>query len=185
MQPRKPLVIFTPKSLLRNRNAVSQLKDFTTGTHFLPVIGAPTPAAAVRRVVLCSGKVYYDLLAGLGGFAGLGGAEGVALVRLEQLYPFPAETLQRELERFPNAAVIWCQEEPKNMGAWAYLDRKIEAVLRKIGNNCAWPHCVSRPENASTAIGTTDEHNADQAMLVSHALGLMEVPHERLANSAS
>ncbi len=128
-------------------------------------------------MILCSGKIYYDLLAHLSETD----ASGVALVRLEQLYPFPAEALQAELSRHPNATVIWCQEEPKNMGAWHYLDRRIESILRKIGNACQWPHCVSRPENASTAIGTTDEHNSDQAQLVARAIGLTEVQREKIA----
>jgi 2-oxoglutarate dehydrogenase E1 component len=177
MRPRKPLILFTPKSLLRNHHAVSRLQDFASGSAFRPVIGANAEEAAVRRVILCSGKIYYDLLAHLSKTDAL----GVALVRLEQLYPFPAEALQAELARYPNAAVIWCQEEPKNMGAWSYLDRQIERVLRKVGNACQWPHCISRPENASTAIGTTDEHNTDQAQLVARAIGLTEVQKEKIA----
>jgi 2-oxoglutarate dehydrogenase E1 component len=131
----------------------------------------------VRRVILCSGKIYYDLLANLGGTE----VQGVALVRVEQLYPFLAQALQSELDRYPNATVVWCQEEPRNMGAWWYIDRRVETILRKIGNACQWPHCVSRPENASTAIGTNDEHDADQADLVRRAIGLTEVQKEKVA----
>jgi 2-oxoglutarate dehydrogenase E1 component len=180
-RPRKPLVLFTPKSLLRNRHAVSRLQDFASGSSFLPVIGADTPEMAVRRVILCSGKVYYDLLAHLSEID----AHGVALVRVEQLYPFPAEALQSELAGYPNATVVWCQEEPKNMGAWSYVDRKLETILRKIGNTCTWPCCVSRPENASTAIGTNDEHNADQEQLVARAIGLTEAQKEKMAMGKS
>ncbi len=170
-RPRKPLIVFTPKSLLRSRLAVSRLQDFGPCSSFLPVIGSDAPASAVRRVILCSGKIYYDLLAHLAQTD----AQGVALVRVEQLYPFPAKALQSELERYPNAAVVWCQEEPKNMGAHSYVDRKVEAILRKIGNTSQWPHCVSRPDTASTAIGTNDEHNADQAQLVARAIGSTQV----------
>ena len=168
---RKPLVVFTPKSLLRHRLAVSRLREFGPGTRFLPVISDATPANLVRRVILCSGKIYYDLRAQLEKSE----MKHVALVRIEQLYPFPADLLQDELARSPNAAVLWCQEEPQNMGAWSYVDRRIEAVLRAIGNACPWPSCVSRPENASTAIGTNDVHNADQLQLVSRAIGLGEM----------
>lgn len=164
---RRPLVVFTPKSLLRHKHAVSDLKDFALGTTFVPVIGAARDGRAVRRVVLCSGKIYYDLAAHLRE----SGIEDVAVVRVEQLYPFPAAELTNELRLFAGASVVWCQEEPRNMGPWSYFDRRIEQVLRAIGNDCEWPRCVSRPENASTAIGTTDEHNADQAAIVAAALG--------------
>ena len=93
-----------------------------------------------------------------------------AIVRLEQLYPFPDKALAAELSRFPGAEVVWCQEEPRNMGAWTYLDRKIEAVLREIGNKSEWPRCVSRPENPSTAIGTTSQHDEDQIKIAEIAL---------------
>jgi 2-oxoglutarate dehydrogenase E1 component len=176
-RPRKPLVLFTPKSLLRNRHAVSRLQDFGPGTAFRPVIGSAPPANPVHRVILCSGKIYYDLLANLGETD----AQGVVLVRVEQLYPLPAEALASELDRYPNATVVWCQEEPRNMGAWSYIDRRVETILRKIGNTCQWPHCVSRPENASTAIGTNDEHDADQSELVRRATGMTEVPKEKVA----
>lgn len=164
---RRPLVVFTPKSLLRHRRAVSKLADFTSGSRFQPVIAPPTPATKVKRVVLCTGKIYYDLLA-----AAEHPHDPVAFIRLEQLYPFPREAVTQALSRYPDADVLWCQEEPANMGAWSYLDRRIEDVLRQIGNRCVWPHLVSRPENASTAIGTTAEHDADQLSLARAALGL-------------
>jgi 2-oxoglutarate dehydrogenase E1 component len=181
---RSPLIVFTTKSLLRNRFAVSRLGDFDHGTSFQEVIGTPAdPTHNIRRVILCSGKIYYDLEARLAATRSV----DVALVRIEQLYPFPENALQHELSRFPDASVIWCQEEPENMGAWSYIDRKIEAILRRIGNQCKWPHCVSRPPNASTAIGTNDEHIADQAKLTDMAIGLDEARDgyvlERLANS--
>jgi 2-oxoglutarate dehydrogenase E1 component len=174
-KPRKPLIVFTTKSLLRHRAAVSGLAEFGPDTRFQPVIGAPAQVKAARRVVLCSGKIYYDLDARLAET----GTTGVALVRVEQLYPFPGKLLQAELSRFPNASVVWCQEEPENMGAWSYVDRRMEAILNRIGNASEWPRCISRPANASTAIGTTDEHNADQAQLVAHAIGLAEVQNEK------
>ena len=179
--PRRPLVVFTPKSLLRHRLAVSRLTDFATGTSFMPVIGASPSTTPTHRVVLCSGKFYYELLAGLGDEV----ASGVALVRLEQLHPFPTDALLEELKRFPNATVVWCQEEPENMGAWTYIDRKVESILRNIGNLSSWPNCVSRPENASTAIGTADEHAADQTALVARALGFSEVRQKTVVTVSS
>jgi 2-oxoglutarate dehydrogenase E1 component len=162
---RRPLVVFTPKSLLRHKRAVSRLSEFSAGSRFQPVIAPTAAAPKVERVVLCSGKVYYDLLA-----AAEERGEPAAIVRLEQLYPFPRESLTQALSRFPDAEVLWCQEEPANMGAWNYLDRRLEAVLRSVGNRCAWPNLVSRPENASTAIGTTAEHDADQLALARQAV---------------
>ena len=166
---RKPLVVFTTKSLLRHRAAVSDLADFGPGTRFQPVIG-PARADGIRRVILCSGKIAYDLEAALADAA----RRDVAVVRIEQLYPFPDKELQAELKRFPDATVIWCQEEPENMGAWQYLDRKVEKILRAVGNATEWPSCISRPANASTAIGTNDEHIADQARLVAAATGVAD-----------
>ncbi len=164
---RRPLVIFTPKSLLRHRRAVSPLADFSVGTRFQPVITQSPITAEIERVVLCSGKIFYDLLASVEETRA-----PVALIRLEQLYPFPRNNVMQALARFPSAQVVWCQEEPKNMGAWNHLDRQIEAVLHTLGNRCVWPNLVSRPENASTAIGTTAEHDADQAALVREAIGV-------------
>ena len=172
---RKPLLVFTTKSLLRHRAAVSDLAAFGPGTHFKPVL-APAASGEVRRVVLCSGKIAYDIEAALAEAA----RDDVAVVRIEQLYPFPEKELQAELSRFPRATVIWCQEEPENMGAWQYVDRKIEKILRAIGSAAEWPSCISRPANASTAIGTTDEHTADQARLVAKATGFAEVGGSKL-----
>lgn len=162
---RRPLVVFTPKSLLRHKRAVSQLSEFSTGSRFQPVIAPTAVTPEIERVVLCSGKVYYDLLAVVEETH-----EPVAIIRLEQLYPFPREALTRALSRYPDAEILWCQEEPANMGAWSYLDRRLESILRALGNRCAWPHLVSRPENASTAIGTTAEHDADQLSLARQAV---------------
>ncbi len=165
-RPRRPLVVFTPKSLLRDKRVVSRAEDFINGTSFKSVLGPETVMEPVRRVVICSGKIYYDLFETMSER----GIVDTAVLRLEQLHPFPEATLKRELARFPEAEVVWCQEEPQNMGPWSYLDRRIEKVLRELGNECDWPRCVSRPANASTAIGTTAEHEADQQMLVDRAL---------------
>ena len=168
---RKPLVLMTPKSLLRHKLAVSALADFTEDTHFLPVIAEADgigPAEAVERVVLCSGKVYYDLLAE----RRARGVKDVAIVRLEQLYPFPAKHLTTVLNTYPNAEVVWCQEEPENMGAWSFVDRKIERTLGDAGHRCARPSYVGRDAAASPATGLAKVHAAQQADLVARALML-------------
>jgi 2-oxoglutarate dehydrogenase E1 component len=170
---RKPLVVMTPKSLLRHKLAVSSLAEFGPGSSFqlvIPETDALTPEAEVRRVVLCTGKVYYDLLQARRDK----GIRDVALVRLEQLYPFPRKTLAKLLAQYPNAEVVWCQEEPENMGAWTFLDRRIEASLADAGRvgtgPGARPRYIGRREAASPATGFYKVHNAEQAALVEDAL---------------
>jgi 2-oxoglutarate dehydrogenase E1 component len=158
---RKPLVLMTPKSLLRHKLAVSALRDFTEA-NFQPVIGEAKTLKDVKRVVLCSGKVYYDLLEA----RQAKGVKDVALVRVEQLYPFPDKELAAELAKFPKAEVVWCQEEPENMGAWTHVDRRIEAVL----NDGRRPVYVGRPAAASPATGLAKRHAAEQMRLVEGAL---------------
>ena len=145
---RKPLVIMTPKSLLRAKLAVSSLSEFAEGSHFQHVIGEIDPLGppeAVKRVVLCSGKVYYDLLTERRDR----GLLDVAVVRMEQLYPFPTRSLPPVLAHYPNAEVIWCQEEPENMGAWNFVDRKLEALLTEMGHVRPRPVYVGRDAAAS------------------------------------
>ncbi|POF62378.1 2-oxoglutarate dehydrogenase E1 component [Novacetimonas maltaceti] len=167
---RKPLIIMTPKSLLRNKLAVSELKDFGPGTTFRPVIGEidAIDPKKVERVVICSGKVYYDLLTERRERK----LDTVAIVRLEQFYPFPAKLLGDELARYPDAKVIWCQEEPANMGGWDFVDRRIEGVLGSIKHKSARPEYVGRIAAASPATGLAKVHLAEQAALVNKALGV-------------
>jgi 2-oxoglutarate dehydrogenase E1 component len=170
---RKPLVVFTPKSLLRHKLAVSKLAEMATGSTFrfvIPEIDPIAPAEDVRRVVICSGKVYYDLLAQRRERS----INDVAILRLEQIYPFPERNLGRALAAYPNAtSVVWCQEEPENMGAWTFVDRRIEKVLRGIeGHKARRPVYVGRSEAASPATGLARTHAAEQAALVGNALGL-------------
>ena len=149
--------------------AVSSLKDFGPGSSFhrvLPEIEGLVPDDKVRRVVLCSGKVYYDLLADRQARK----INDVALIRLEQLYPFPDEPLADELAKYPNAEVVWCQEEPENMGAWFFVDRRIEKVLVSLKHKAVRPYYVGRHEMAATATGLLRRHNQEQAALVEHAL---------------
>jgi len=167
---RKPLVIFTPKSLLRHKLAVSSLDEMGEDSAFrfvIPELDPIAPPDQVRRVVLCSGKVYYDLVTErrerrIG---------DVAILRLEQIYPFPEKTLTRELTPFRNAELVWCQEEPENAGAWHFVDRRLEKVLTDIGGKARRPRYVGRDAAASPATGSARAHAAEQAAIVAAALG--------------
>jgi 2-oxoglutarate dehydrogenase E1 component len=126
------------------------------------------PDDEIKRVVLCSGKVYYDLLDA----RDAAGLDDVYLLRVEQLYPFPARTLITELGRFKYAEIVWCQEEPKNMGAWHFMDSNIEWVLNHLGYIHRRPRYAGRPASASTASGQLSQHIKEQTALVADALGL-------------
>lgn len=167
---RKPLIIMTPKSLLRHKLVTSTLSDFDTDKYFLKLIPDPLPPSDIQRVILCSGKVYYDLLEK----REEKGIKDIALIRLEQLYPFPHEELVNILKPYKKATVIWCQEEPMNMGAWTYLDRRIEAVLLETNLPAKRPVYVGRPEAASPATGLISRHMFEQNLLVSQALNLVK-----------
>ncbi|MGR3722328.1 MAG: 2-oxoglutarate dehydrogenase E1 component, partial [Abyssibius alkaniclasticus] len=175
---RKPLIIFTPKSLLRHKGAVSKLEEMAEGSSFHRVLwddaqygNSDTKLVAdskIRRVVLCSGKVYFDLLAE----RDARGLNNVYLMRVEQFYPFPAQAMSTELKRFKNAEIIWCQEEPKNQGAWSFIEPNIEWVLERIGAAHTRPRYVGRPAAASPATGLAKLHQEQQAALVNDALTL-------------
>jgi len=170
---RKPLIIMTPKSLLRHKRCVSKLSELGPGSSFHRLLwddAPPCPDEAVRRVVLCTGKVYFDLLEA----REQKGVKNVYLQRVEQLYPFPKKPLMEELSRFPNAEVVWCQEEPQNMGAWSFIAPRIEQVLKKLEVRARRPKYVGRPESASTATGSARIHAAEQAALVDKALTVVE-----------
>ncbi len=161
---RKPLVIMTPKSLLRNKEAVSTLKELSSG-EFRTVIGdATVDANRVRRVVVCTGKVYYDLLAARRERQ----LDDVALVRIEQLYPFAHKAFENELKRYPSTAqVVWCQDEPLNQGAWFYVQHHVSELL-KDDRRIAY---AGRAPSASPAVGYYDKHYAQQKELLAAALG--------------
>jgi 2-oxoglutarate dehydrogenase E1 component len=168
---RKPLVLMTPKSLLRHKLAVSSLAEFAPGSAFryvIPETDAIAPPEKVQRVVLCTGKVYYDLLQERRDK----GVKDVAIVRVEQLYPFPKRSLAEALAPYRTAEVVWCQEEPENMGAWTFIDRKVEAVMKEAGMKAARPLYVGRPEAASPATGLARIHQQQQEALVREALKL-------------
>ena len=173
---RKPLILMTPKSLLRHKLAVSKAEEFTSGSSFHRVLwddaqqgNSDTKLVAdnkIRRVVMCSGKVYYDLLEE----RDARGIDDIYLLRVEQFYPFPAQSAVKELERFKQAEVIWCQEEPKNQGAWTYIEPNIEWVLSRIKAKHPRPRYVGRATSASPATGLASQHKAQQAALVNEAL---------------
>ena len=173
---RKPLVMMTPKSLLRHKMAVSNTEDFTTGSSFHRVLwddaqkgNSDTTLAAddkIKRVVMCSGKVYYDLLEE----RDARGIDDIYLLRVEQFYPFPAISLVKELERFKGAEMVWCQEEPKNQGAWTFIEPNIEWVLKRIKSKYDRPRYVGRATSASPATGLASSHKAQQQALVDEAL---------------
>lgn len=173
---RKPLVMMTPKSLLRHKMAVSKTEEFTTGSSFHRVLWDDAqygnsdtqlkPDDQIKRVVMCSGKVYYDLLEE----RDARGIDDVYLMRIEQYYPFPAISLVKELERFKGAEMVWCQEEPKNQGAWSFIEPNIEWVLTRIKAKFTRPIYAGRATSASPATGLASMHKSQQAALVNDAL---------------
>ncbi|WP_170367629.1 2-oxoglutarate dehydrogenase E1 component [Ruegeria arenilitoris] len=173
---RKPLILMTPKSLLRHKLAISNAEDFTTGSSFHRVLWDDAqkgnsdtqlvPDDKIKRVVMCSGKVYYDLLEE----RDARGIDDVYLLRIEQYYPFPAHSLINELERFKQAEMVWCQEEPKNQGAWGFIEPNIEWVLSRIGAKHTRPIYAGRATSASPATGLASQHKAQQEALVNEAL---------------
>jgi 2-oxoglutarate dehydrogenase E1 component len=168
---RKPLIVFEPKSLLRHKLAVSPLADMAEGTRFqfvIPEVDELNPPEQIRRVVICSGKVYYDLLQERRSKD----IKNIVILRLEQLYPFPVNTLTRLLAPYTNADVVWCQEEPENMGAWNFVDRRIEKVLLRLDMKVRRPTYVGRDAAASPATGLARTHMAQQARLVATVLGI-------------
>jgi 2-oxoglutarate dehydrogenase E1 component len=173
---RKPLILMTPKSLLRHPMCVSDADDFTTGSSFHRVLWDDAQKGhsdlklkaddKIKRVVVCSGKVYYDLLAA----RDEQGLDDVYLLRLEQFYPFPAMSMVKELERFKEAEVIWCQEEPKNQGYWTFVEPNIEWVLGKIKAKSSRARYAGRAASASPATGLASRHKAEQEALIADAL---------------
>jgi len=170
---RKPLVLMTPKSLLRHKLCVSTLDEMGANSTFHRILwddDRDNLAAGdkIKRVVLCSGKVYYDLLQERRERK----LDDVMIMRLEQLYPFPSKALQEELSQYPNAEIIWCQEEPKNMGAWSFVEPFIEEVLIETKHKSGRAKYVGRDAAASPATGLLKKHNEQQAKLIDEALTL-------------
>ncbi|WP_460272529.1 2-oxoglutarate dehydrogenase E1 component [Celeribacter sp. ULVN23_4] len=179
---RKPLVLMTPKSLLRHKLATSVAADFTEGSSFHRILWDDADAnfgtaksdlklkadKDIKRVVICSGKVYYDLLEA----RDAAGKDDTYILRLEQFYPFPALSMVKELERFKQAEIVWCQEEPKNQGGWTFVEPNIEWVLTRIKAKHTRPVYAGRAASASPATGLASQHKAQQQALVNDALNI-------------
>ena len=174
---RKPLILMTPKSLLRHKRAVSRLDEMGEGRSFHRLLWDDAqldagskiklkPDAKIRRVVLCSGKVYFDLYEE----REKRGIDDIYLLRVEQLYPFPMKALVQELSRFKQAEIVWCQEEPRNMGAWHFVEPYIEWVLGQVGGECRRPRYAGRPASAATATGLMSKHQMQLKALLEEAL---------------
>jgi 2-oxoglutarate dehydrogenase E1 component len=176
-QFRKPLILMTPKSLLRHKKAVSSLAELAEGSSFHRVLWDDAQRGSgmtsiklksddeIRRVVLCSGKVYYDLL----DEREKRGIDDVYLLRLEQFYPWPVRSLSNELTRFKTAELVWCQEEPKNMGGWSFVDPWLELTLAKLKIKAKRARYVGRPASASTAAGLMSRHLKELATFLDDA----------------
>ena len=173
---RKPLIIMTPKSLLRHKRAVSKLEEMGPDTSFHRVLHDDAEKGGeiklvedkkIRRVILCSGKVYYDLYED----REKRGINDIYLLRVEQLYPVPLKAMVLELERFKQAEVVWCQEEPRNMGAWYFIEPYLEWVLNQVGATHKRPRYAGRAAAAATATGLMSKHLAQLKALLDEALG--------------
>ena len=166
---RKPLIVMTPKSLLRHKLATSTIDDFDRGTKFLPVIPEQDKLLAnknIRKLIICSGKIYYDLYEA----RKVSKINDVAIIRLESLYPLPQIELTKEIKKYPNAKIIWCQEEPANMGAWYFLDRKLENIILNSKVSAKRPIYIGRPEASSPATGYMSVHKQEQTEIITSAL---------------
>lgn len=162
---RMPLIVFTPKSLLRHQHCVSSIQDFNIDSHFKPIMMDSFPPKKIRKIILCSGKVYYDLLE----YRTSNNIQDIALIRLEQYYPFPADQLIKMLKAYDPIPLVWCQEEPKNMGAWHFVDRRLEDCLTKVHGKLVRPLYVGRPEAAAPATGYAPIHQVEQTAIIKQA----------------
>jgi len=178
---RKPLIVMTPKSLLRHKRTVSKLSDFGPGSTFHRIMycdRVPSEPKAAKQVVLCSGKVYYDLLEE----REKRGIEDVHFLRMEQIYPFPTDALTMELEPYKHCHIVWCQEEPRNMGAWGFVADFIEDIARDFDAKHPRPRYAGRPSAASPATGLASRHKLEQARLIDDALTIGKPSLSRIAS---
>jgi len=166
---RKPLIVMAPKSLLRHKKVISKLAELGPDTRFhrvLPESERLVLDKNIRRVVLCSGKVYYDLVQG----REERDIKDVAIVRVEQLYPWPRQGILQQIARYPGAEVVWCQEDPANMGAWTFAYPRLMNILDELGGKAGRPIYAGRKASASPATGLLANHQKEQAELVERAL---------------
>ncbi len=162
-QVRKPLIIMSPKSIFRNPLAISNISEIDEGTKFSRVIADNLDSKKIRRVIFCYGKIYYDLFEKREKL----GINNIAIIRIEQLYPFPFEEISQEIAKYKNAEFVWCQEEPENMGAWSFFYSRI---LNKLDLKNV--KLISRNEAASPATGYASVHNSEQENLIQEALSI-------------
>jgi 2-oxoglutarate dehydrogenase E1 component len=175
---RKPLILMTPKSLLRNKQAVSSLADFSGESHFRRIVSDLNPPAETRRLVLCTGKLGYELMDA----RDEAGDKQTEVVRVEQLYPFPSEPLVVRLQKMPKLEeVVWAQEEPQNNGAWTFVEPLLECCLDEAGFKGLRPRYAGRAASASPATGLAKRHASEQAALIADALGHSSPAKQRAA----
>jgi len=162
---RKPLIVMSPKSLLRHHLAVSSMEDFDSGTEFSPIlVDSKIEYKSVNKVILCGGKIYYDL------YEEAKKERKIALIRLEQFYPFPEEELLKELKKYSkDAQYVWCQEEPENMGGWQFIRPKIEKILESLNVQKKLQY-IGRKGSASTAAGHLYAHEKEQKAIIKDAV---------------
>jgi len=165
--------VFTPKSLLRHKLAQSSIDMFSEDSTFHRILwdddrDSLAKPDKIKRVILCTGKVYYDLLAE----RRERDINDIRILRLEQLYPFPGIALSEELAENKNADIVWCQEEPENQGYWQFVDRRIEKALAQIKHKAGRPKFVGRTAAAAPATGLMSRHLAEQAKLIDEALSV-------------
>jgi len=175
---RKPLILMTPKSLLRNKQAVLSLADFSGESHFRRIVSDLNPPAETRRLVLCTGKLGYELMDA----RDEAGDKQTEVVRIEQLYPFPSEPLVVRLQKMPKLEeVVWAQEEPQNNGAWTFIEPLLECCIDEAGFKGMRPRYAGRAASASPATGLAKRHASEQAALIADALGHSSPAKQRAA----
>ena len=158
---RKPLILMTPKSTLRHKKNTSSIEDFINSSTFHRLLRKPISSEIekkINRLIICSGKIYFELQDHIDDLK----KQNVFILRLEQIYPFPYDVFLKELKRFVNCEILWCQEEPKNMGAYGFVKRRIESVMREVNTNQKKLIYVGRRAAASPATGVYDRHLANQ-----------------------
>jgi 2-oxoglutarate dehydrogenase E1 component len=166
---RKPLVMMTPKSTLRHKKNISSIDDFINGSSFHRILTDNLSARQykeTKRLVLCSGKIYFELQDHIDAT----NIKNVNIIRIEQLYPFPYKTLEEEIKKFPDCEIVWCQEEPKNMGAWGFIRSRIEDVLKNIRSHQSYTPFIGRKAAASPATGVFDRHLVNQKNIIRLAI---------------
>lgn len=164
---RKPLIVIAPKKMLKLREAASDLDDFALGTSFQRIIkDTSVDEKKVKKVIFCSGQVYYDLVTERTKY----NRDDVAILRMEQLAPFPYSSLRHELAKYPNAKIEWVQEEQKNQGAWSFVEPRIRNTLKFINHSEREVKYVGRPISASTATGYGANHRAELDAFLKEAM---------------